>query len=146
MCIFRRKKQDIVSEYESEQKVLGSPVKRKTKFGKLPRYARALIIVFSVIIVISGSAAGYFFYYVNSTNKTLNSATSSEIQSILAPISTPQSPVTVLILGRDTRDSETEIGRADTIMVLHLNPGEKRAALLSIPRDTLVDIPGHGKG
>ena len=71
MCIFRRKKQDIVSEHESEPKVLGSPVKRKTKFGKLPRYARALIIVFSVIIFISGSAAGFFFYYVNSTNKTL---------------------------------------------------------------------------
>ena len=145
MCKFRSKKQVIVSGYEPEPKVLGSPVKRKTKFGKLPRYARALIIVFSVIIVIIGSAAGYFFYYVNSTNKTLNSATSSEIQDILAPISTPQSPVTVLILGRDTRDSETEIGRADTIMVLHLNPVEKRVALLSIPRDTLVDIPGHGK-
>ena len=145
MYKFRRKKQDIVLEYGLEPKVSGGPVKRKTKFGKLPRYARALIIVFSVIIVIGGCAAGYFFYYVNSTNKTLNSATSSEIQDILAPISTPQSPVTVLILGRDTRDTETEIGRADTIMVLHLNPVEKRVALLSIPRDTLVDIPGHGK-
>ena len=59
MSIFRRKKQDIVSEYKSEQLVLGSPVKRKTKFGKLPGYARALIIVFSVIIVISGSAADF---------------------------------------------------------------------------------------
>ncbi|MCL4417917.1 MAG: LCP family protein, partial [Actinobacteria bacterium] len=149
MSIFRREKQNTVSEYESESKALDSSIKtdikKKTKFGKLPRYARVLIIIFSVIIIFSGSVAGYFFYYVNSTNKTLNSATSSEIQSILAPISTPQSPVTILILGRDTRDSENEMGRADTIMVLHLNPNEKRAALLSIPRDTLVDIPGHGK-
>ena len=65
MSKFRGKKQDIVTGYEPEQLVLGSPVKRKTKFGKLPRYARALIIVFSVIIVVSGCAAGYFFYYVN---------------------------------------------------------------------------------
>jgi polyisoprenyl-teichoic acid--peptidoglycan teichoic acid transferase len=145
MCIFRRKKKDIVLEHESEQLVLDGSIKRKTRFGKLPRYARALIIVFSVIIVISSSVAGYFFYYISSTNKTLNSATSSEIQNILTPINTLQSPVTVLIMGRDTRDSENEIGRADTIMVLHLNPDEKRAVLLSIPRDTLVDIPGHGK-
>jgi len=150
MCIVRRKKKDTISENKSEPnksepKVLGNNIRKKTKFGMLPRYARALIIIFSVIIVISASAAGYFFYYVNTANKTLNSATSSEIQSILSPISTPQSPVTVLILGRDTRDSETEIGRADTIMVLHINPAEKRAVLLSIPRDTLVDIPGYGK-
>jgi len=145
MSRFRRKKQDLVSGHESEPKVLNDTVKRKTKFGKLPVYAKTLIIIFSVIIVIFGSAAGYFFYYINSVNKTLNSATSSEIQSILAPISTPQSPVTILLLGRDTRDSETEMGRADTIMVLHINPGENRAVLLSIPRDTYVEIPGYGK-
>jgi len=60
MVIFRRRKKDIASGYESEQLVLGSPVKRKTKFGKLPIYARVLIIVFSVLIVISGSAQDIF--------------------------------------------------------------------------------------
>ncbi len=47
----------------------------------------------------------------------------------------------VLLLGCD--DVE-EVRRSDTIMVLFLNPRLKRAALLSIPRDSRVQIPGHG--
>lgn len=119
--------------------------KRKTRFGKLPRYLKAIIIVFSTLIFILGAGAGAFFIYLNSVNKTINSVTSSEIQSILAPTNSPQAPVTILVLGRDTRDIESDPGRADTIMVIHLNPGEKRVVVLSIPRDTLVDIPGYGK-
>ena len=53
--------------------------------------------------------------------------------------------MTILIIGRDTRDTENDIGRADTIMLLHLNPEGKRGALLSIPRDTLIEIEGYGE-
>jgi LCP family protein required for cell wall assembly len=119
--------------------------KRKTRFGKLPRYLKAIIIVFSTLIFIVGAGTGAFFIYLNSVNKTINSVTSSEIQSILTPTNSPQAPVTILVLGRDTRDTESDPGRADTIMVIHLNPGEKRVVVLSIPRDTLVDIPGYGR-
>jgi len=49
--------------------------------------------------------------------------------------------INVLLLGCD--DVE-DVRRADTIMVLFLNPRLKRAALLSIPRDSRVQIPGHG--
>ncbi|SDJ49638.1 cell envelope-related function transcriptional attenuator common domain-containing protein [Actinokineospora alba] len=45
---------------------------------------------------------------------------------------------TVLVLGRD------EGSRADTIMLTRL-AGE-RATAISVPRDTLVDIPGFGQG
>jgi len=37
------------------------------------------------------------------------------------------------------------MGRADTIMLLYLDPKDSTGSLLSIPRDTLVDIPGHGQ-
>lgn len=51
--------------------------------------------------------------------------------------------VRVLILGSDTRPHD--VGRADTIMVLMVNPRLKRAALISVPRDLRVDVPGHGR-
>lgn len=34
--------------------------------------------------------------------------------------------------------------RSDTIMVLHIDPEQRRAAILSIPRDLYVPIPGQG--
>jgi LCP family protein required for cell wall assembly len=61
------------------------------------------------------------------------------------------SPNTILILGSDARttDETAEPGsqgqpsRADTIMLLRIGGGHN--ATLSIPRDTVVDIPGAGQ-
>lgn len=119
--------------------------KDKRGFKKLPLYIRIIVIVLSSIIFIGGAGAGGIFLYINSVNRTINSITTSEVENILTTIESPQEPVTILILGRDTRDTENDIGRADIIMLLYLNPEEGTGSLLSIPRDTLVEIPGHGE-
>jgi len=117
----------------------------KRKFNKLPLYLRIIIIAAASIIFIGCVTTGGFFLYINSINKAINSVTTSEVENILTPIESPQEPVTILILGRDTRDTENDTGRADIIMLLHLNPEKNTGSLLSIPRDTLVEIPGHGE-
>ena len=50
--------------------------------------------------------------------------------------------INILLVGCDQRDSE--VARADTIMLATLRPVDKEVSLLSIPRDTLAKIPGHG--
>jgi len=121
-------------------------VQKKKIWTGLRTYQKVLIIVFSALIFTGACGAGYFFYYINSVNKTMNQNVTAEIKSTLSPVDTkPQAPATILLLGIDKREAENDSGRADTIMLLHINPLEKRALLLSIPRDTLVDIPGHGK-
>ncbi len=47
----------------------------------------------------------------------------------------------VLLLGSDARPGE-KVGNTDTIMVAQVSP--ERIAILSIPRDTRVEIPGKG--
>jgi len=55
---------------------------------------------------------------------------------------------TYLIVGSDSRAGWANDGtvgaRTDTIMVMH-QPVHGPTALISIPRDSYVDIPGHGK-
>lgn len=58
------------------------------------------------------------------------------------------SPVNILVLGSDQRDGENEaIGgeaegmRSDTAMVMHISADRTRISVVSIPRDSLVDIP-----
>lgn len=53
----------------------------------------------------------------------------------------------ILVIGSDTRKGKNEafgahIGgqRSDTILVLHLSPGLKRAVVISIPRDSVVPV------
>ncbi len=69
------------------------------------------------------------------------------------------SVMNVLLVGSDTRetasgdiadatgkgDEGTSGQRSDTIMVLHIDPKQQKAAILSIPRDLYVSIPGNGK-
>lgn len=45
----------------------------------------------------------------------------------------------------DGQDEEGFIGRTDTIMIVSINPKYKSIKLISIPRDTYVEIEGHGK-
>jgi LCP family protein required for cell wall assembly len=51
--------------------------------------------------------------------------------------------VNVLLLGIDARQGET-MSRSDSIIMASIDPKTKQIALLSIPRDTRVNIPGHG--
>lgn len=52
--------------------------------------------------------------------------------------------ITTLIIGADERPEYNDRGRSDTIILFFVNPRTKQAALLSVPRDLRVHIPGHG--
>ncbi|HYN88109.1 MAG TPA: LCP family protein [Ardenticatenaceae bacterium] len=54
-------------------------------------------------------------------------------------------PVHVLILGIDERAQEQGPFRSDTMILAGFRPRERRVALLSIPRDLWVTIPGYGE-
>ncbi|WP_144764750.1 LCP family protein [Curtobacterium sp. 9128] len=50
----------------------------------------------------------------------------------------------VLLIGSDTRHPAGRSGRSDTLMLAHV-PADRRAVyLMSIMRDSWVDVPGHG--
>lgn len=53
-------------------------------------------------------------------------------------------PVTVLLLGADRRPGEEVTPRSDAILVVRADPAAGRVAVLSLPRDLWVPIPGHG--
>ncbi len=52
------------------------------------------------------------------------------------------SRVRIVLIGADKRPGDK--GRSDTLLVLSLNPRTHRLALLGIPRDLYVAVPGHG--
>ena len=62
----------------------------------------------------------------------------------------PGGPRTLLVLGSDRRSkrsADAKIGfvpRSDTILLIRLDPKRHRVAVMSIPRDLAVTIPGHG--
>jgi LCP family protein required for cell wall assembly len=62
--------------------------------------------------------------------------------------------LTLLLIGLDTESHRTRDGRvtatepmarSDVLMVIRINAARTAATVASIPRDSWVDIPGHGK-
>jgi LCP family protein required for cell wall assembly len=62
---------------------------------------------------------------------------------------TAEDPVTFLLVGSDTRataeDGVAAGGRSDAIMIARFAGDRQHAQIISLPRDSWVDIPGHGR-
>jgi polyisoprenyl-teichoic acid--peptidoglycan teichoic acid transferase len=52
-------------------------------------------------------------------------------------------PRTFLILGSDARYADKQNARSDTILLVRVDPDTRRIAVMSIPRDLKVRIPGY---
>ena len=55
-------------------------------------------------------------------------------------------PQTILLLGSDRRygDAKDEKPRSDTIIVVRLDPDKGATAIMSLPRDLKLEVPGYG--
>ncbi|BCZ44720.1 transcriptional regulator [Clostridium gelidum] len=102
------------------------------KFEKLVLGAIALVITFIIVSTVSGISA------------LMKVGSKSMISSI--DVSSNE-PVNILLLGMDIGDPKqvdnASIKRTDTIMVLNYNPTNKKLTVVSIPRDTLININGR---
>jgi polyisoprenyl-teichoic acid--peptidoglycan teichoic acid transferase len=103
---------------------------------------RSFIAAF-VIVVLSACAttATALLVLEDTVSKFKPIATGRE----LTPIKSDK-PQTIMIAGSDRRHGDKKLGlkpRSDTMILVRIQPG-KGVALLSLPRDLKVEIPGHG--
>src|SRR3954470_3547440 len=91
--------------------------------------------------------------YAGNIDRVSNVFSGLDEQTRPAPATPAQqasaAPVTFLLVGSDTRahpgPGEIPDSRSDAIIVARFSGDRKHAQLISIPRDSWVDIPGHGK-
>ncbi|NTV65769.1 MAG: LCP family protein [Oscillochloris sp.] len=58
---------------------------------------------------------------------------------------TLREPFNVLLIGVDRRPDMQEGVRSDTLILVHVDPGQAWAGMLSIPRDSVADVPYLGQ-
>jgi LCP family protein required for cell wall assembly len=61
------------------------------------------------------------------------------------PVQISNDPVSILLLGVEDYSGDYDRGRSDTLIVATFNPEDQSLKMLSIPRDTRVEIPNHKK-
>ncbi len=122
--------------------------RRRRKFG-VGKILLTLVVVFVVFV------AGVWIYLDTSINR-VDALADYDGRPAAA------SGTNWLIVGSDSRDGLTAEqeqqlatgdsaaagggSRTDTIMVAHLTDNSTKPTLLSLPRDSQVSIPGHGRG
>ena len=94
----------------------------------------ALILVAGLGILALRALASRYEGAVNKASLLDNGARTSQ--------TTVTGPLNYLLIGSDLRSFDPQAGqRSDTIVIVHIPAGLKKAYLISVPRDLLVDIP-----
>jgi LCP family protein required for cell wall assembly len=74
-----------------------------------------------------------------------DSETVAKLNNTLKEPTTPSEPYYILLLGSDSRDaSNPAAGRSDTQILVRVDPEATKVSMLSIPRDTKVELEGYG--
>ncbi|MCV9884743.1 LCP family protein [Metabacillus halosaccharovorans] len=120
-------------------------MKRVKKKRRRPILRRLLFFTLLLLIGI-GSYVGYVFYQtLEAANNSYDDLGREKSKLRESAVNISNDPVSILLLGVEDYSSGGAGGRSDTLMLATLNPKEKTMKLISIPRDTKVEIPGEGE-
>ena len=114
----------------------------KRAAGKGIRKGVVTFIVIALLAALGGTAFAAV-NWVKSLDERLHNeeVVDDELRAVLTEPAAPSDPYYVLLLGTDGRAGEEDF-RADTIILVRVDPPNKRLTMLSIPRDTHVYYKG----
>lgn len=121
--------------------------KKNRKGSRGKKIAIAVVLAVLVVFVGAGTAAAL---WVNSVNDTLTKGQKSateldEINDVLVKTTSFDEPFYMMLIGSDARADDESMGaRSDTNIVVRVDPTTNSATLVSIPRDTMINIDGYG--
>ncbi|MFE9095242.1 LCP family protein [Streptomyces sp. NPDC007264] len=133
-----------------DESASGPPGGAGDRRGERGTRRRALLVAVWLavgILVLGGTGLGYLYAKLNGNIKSV------DIDQALGahrPQKIDNGSENILVLGSDTRSggnralgggTDDGSARSDTAMIVHIYQGHKRAAVVSVPRDTLVDRP-----
>jgi LCP family protein required for cell wall assembly len=109
------------------------------------RWLRILLIAVLVFVLVAAVWAVLGYLAFRSGVKEANDRLDARAYAALTPQDglMLSNPSTILVLGTDEGPHREGPFRSDSIMLVRTDPDEHRIALLSIPRDLRVEIPGR---
>lgn len=100
-----------------------------------------------LVLVLAAGAAIYSVYARWGNTETIQDAFPDET---VRPTENTSGSMNILLLGSDSRDDQTSTeldgtgSRADTMIVAHIPADRSGVQMMSIMRDSWVDVPGYG--
>lgn len=119
-------------------------VRRVRKKKKSHKGLKIALGILGALIVLVVGAAIALVLWTNSLSSSMSMSDEDKnaLDKVLLQTSENE-PFYVLLLGSDAREGDTA-SRSDTIILTRVDPKTYTVTMVSIPRDTKVEIPGHG--
>jgi len=130
--------------YASSGLINSGPHTRIQQQRKKRSIKRIAVVTLGVFLVAALGAGAWAYLTIHGAAATMNknAKVDTKLSKVLTDAKATE-PFTVLLMGNDRRPGDT-VYRADTIILAKVDPKLKKVWMLSIPRDTRVEIPGHG--
>jgi len=119
---------------------------RWSGWSLLTRFAIGAIVIFMLSAATVASAVLLEVREAATILKDESVPLAVQVRSQLKHVA-PGKPQTILVIGDDRRKIDVQQGnptRSDTMILVRLDPKRGATAMMSLPRDLLVNIPGHG--
>lgn len=126
-------------------------VRQQHERKKKSKRKRIALISLAVVCVLMLGGIGAAWAYITQVDSSLRDDLDADLLNSLAVTDSPSDPFYMLLIGADKsedRDASGEFGgsyRTDSMILARVDPQEKEVTLISVPRDTRVNIPGHGE-
>ncbi|MDO4443218.1 MAG: LCP family protein [Slackia sp.] len=126
---------------------------REAYVARKPKKHRGLKIALAVVLVLLLAVGGVAFggiMYVNSISDKLHQDVDEDLMQVLsAEQAAPGEPFYMLVMGVDRSEERLTQGdmdtfRSDSMILTRVDPVQKSVSLVSIERDTYVNIEGYG--
>lgn len=118
----------------------------KKKSGRGKKIAIVVVAILLVAFIGCGTALAFYIGGINdiitSGNKTDEEIAAIDQQLVSTSL---DKPFYMLLIGSDIREGQTQSeSRSDTNILVRVDGGTNTVTMVSIPRDTAIDIDGHG--
>lgn len=119
-------------------------VKKKRK--KSSRAKKVVIGVLIALVLVMAAAAVALGLYVSSVNKAMSFEEQEQLDRLQDALAAQEEdePFYMLLLGSDAREGDTA-SRSDVIILTRVDAATGTVTMVSVPRDTMVELEGHGR-
>ena len=106
---------------------------------------RALFVAAALVAWIAGATLGSVPHGGGAQAQAAPAIVVGKVKANFTPELTGTKPIFILALGSDARPgTPVARGLGDSIHIIGINPAKNEATVLGFPRDSWVNIPGHG--
>lgn len=118
--------------------------KKKTK------RKRVVLVALALVAVLAFAGVGAAWAYLTQLDSAMHDGLSDDVMNSLAVTDSASDPFYMLLIGVDKSEArEAEGGwggyRTDSMILTRVDPQKKTVSMISIPRDTRVNIDGYGE-